>query len=131
MITLLSLLGYLGVAFVLSRPVYGRLRSHSIDSAVREFPDLYCHSRYDSKHHLRREYYGFKEEYWNLSSRPLVITITVLICLVWPAAGLYPIGYGAYRYMTGSKVRSDTEIEAEREEMAEKIRKLEKELEIK
>ena len=125
MIELLAYLGYFATGFLLTRPIYGFLRKRSIEYNIREYPPLYQHSRYVGH---RTEYYGFKQDYWNRSSRPFIVYMTAVWCLFWPVTIVIPIGLGAYKYMTGSKIRSTAELEAEKAELSDRINKLEKEL---
>lgn len=125
MIELSLWLSYFAVAFVLTRPIYGYLRKRSIEYNIREYPPLYQHSRWKG---ASCEYYGFKQDYWNKSSRPFVVYMTSVLSLFWPVVFTIPLGIGAYKYMTGSKIRSTAELEAEKAELSDRINKLEKEL---
>ena len=97
---------YLLIAFLLSRPIYGLNRARSIAANRRRWGSLYRDDDLD---------------YWNIADRPLVIFGSVLLSLLWP---LIIPGYAAYRYMAGTKIRSDFEKEQDRRRIAE----LEKEL---
>ena len=125
MIELFAYLGYFAIAFLVTRPIYGYLRKRSIEYNIREYPPLYQHSRFKG---YNLEYYGFKQDYWNKSSRPFVVYTTACLSLFWPVMLAIPVGLGAYKYMTGSKIRSTAELEAEKAELSDRINKLEKEL---
>jgi hypothetical protein len=127
MIELLCTLGYFLVGALATRPVYGYLRRASIAKQIRVYPSLYQYSRvnrYDV------EYYGFNRAKWDREDRPPVILSAILICMLWPFVLTVPVGYVLYKYMTGSKTRSQAEIEAEKQQLNKRIKELEKELDI-
>ena len=126
MIALGITLGYFAIAVLASRPLYGILRARSIDKNIRDYPALYTRNySYYSK-----DYDGVNIVYWNKHSQGEVKFATILLCLAWPVFMIYPIGMGIQRYMTGTKIKSNSEIEAERTALSKRITELEKELKI-
>jgi hypothetical protein len=51
-----------------------------------------------------------------------------VISLFWPLAPLVPVAVGIWRWVSGSKIRANAEIEADMRAMDEKVRDLEKKL---
>jgi hypothetical protein len=127
MIETLCVLGYFLVGVLASRPIYGHLRKLSIAKQLRVYPSLYQYSRIDR---YDVEYYGFNRAKWNREDRPPVILSAILISMLWPLVLTAPVGYVIYKYMTGSKIRSQVEIEAETEQLNKRIVELERELHI-
>lgn len=129
MIATLAVLGYVLVGVLISRPVYGRLRKGSIDNCLKRYAALYQRSSYGPG--LSIEYYGFDHERWNQLDRPMIVFSTFLFSICWPGLVLIPVGYGIYRYMTGSKIMSQVEMDVERDRLNNRIKELETELGIK
>lgn len=106
----LLILAWPVLAVILSRPIYGHLRARSIDIQRRRRPSLYS-----------RDPVGE----WNDYDRGGVILGAAGVALAWPL--LIP-AYVAYRWMTGSKIRSSVESAQERDTLTRRIGELEREL---
>lgn len=109
---------YVVVAVLASRPVYGRLRAHSIDACLKRWTLYIDHQG------------NLDLSPWNSSDRPSVMTSSLLLALLWPLLWVYPVALGLRRYMSGTKVRSEAEINAERKAMERRIVELESELDL-
>lgn len=131
MIETLCVLGYFLVGVLVSRPLYGHFRKRNIAYNIKNYAPLYQYSRVGKSGGYSLEYYGFNVEKWNRSDRPGVIFLAAVWSMAWPAFATLPIGWALYRYMTGSKIRSQAEIDAEQERLSKRINELEKELGIK
>lgn len=115
MITLACVLAYLAASLYGARHLYGRMRARAIDKAAKEmgpfgprYPDPVAH---------------FKK--WDHGES---VFAAVVLAVFWPLA---LIGYGVYRFVTANPALSRSELAAERESMAKRIRELEHELGIK
>jgi hypothetical protein len=58
----------------------------------------------------------------------MVVFCSAVISLFWPLAPLVPVAVGIWRWVSGSKIRANAEIEADMRAMDEKVRDLEKKL---
>lgn len=110
----LSVAGYFLAAVLLSRPIYGRIRANSIDA-------------YFSKRYNR----GDRMEDWESLRKSDCLMGTALLALFWPVVMTFPAFIWLSRWTTGSKIRSNREIEQEKRFMRERISTLEQELGIK
>lgn len=115
MIAFACVVVYLAVSLYGARHLYGRLRARSIDKAAAKttvlgpmYPDPVAH---------------FKE--WDHGEAAVG---AILAAVFWPIA---LIGYAIYRFVTTNPALSRTELTAERDAMAQRIRDLERELGIK
>jgi hypothetical protein len=114
-IALVCVLAYFTASLYGARHLYGRLRARAIDKAAKEtgpfgarYPDPVAH---------------FNE--WD---RGETAVGSILAAAFWPVA---LIGLGVYRFVTANPELSRTELAAERDAMAKRIRELEHELGIK
>lgn len=114
MIALVCVLAYFTASLYGARHLYGRLRARAIDKRAEK--NAKCTIRYDSV-----------EEYNEYDRAPYVVG-SVLLAVFWPIA---LTGYGVYRFVTANPALSRTELAAERDAMAKRIRDLERELGIK
>lgn len=115
MITLACVLAYLAASLYGARHLYARLRTRAIDKAANKegpFGPLYPDA-------------GAR---FNEFDRAEIVVGSVLAAVFWPLA---LTGYGVYRFVTANPALSRTELAAERDEMAKRIRELERELGIK
>ncbi|MGJ5831419.1 hypothetical protein [Streptomyces ossamyceticus] len=115
MIALACVAAYLTASLYGARHLYGRLRARAIDKAAKEMGPF--GARYPDP--VAR----FNE--WD---RGPTAFISVVLALFWPIA---LVGYGVYRFVTSSPALSRTELAADRDAMAKRIRELEHELGIK
>lgn len=114
MIALVCVLAYLAAALLGARHLYSRLRARAIDKRAAE--NANTHARYDSVAEF------------NEYDRPPYVVGSVLGAVFWPVA---LAGYAVYRFVTANPAMSRTELAAERDAMAKRIRELENELGIK
>lgn len=115
MIALACVLAYLVAALLGARHLYARLRARAIDKAAKEAgpfgprnPDPVAH---------------FNE--WDHGE---IAAGSVLAAVFWP---ITLVGFGVYQFVTANPALSRTELAAERDVMAKRIRELEQELGIK
>lgn len=115
MIALVSVLAYLTASLYGARHLYGRLRARVIDKAASEMGPFGPRNP-DPVAHFKK--WGHVE----------TTVGSVLAALFWPLA---LVGFGVYRFVTASPALSRTELAAERDAMAKRIRELEHELGVK
>ncbi|MDX3515892.1 hypothetical protein PV755_44545 [Streptomyces caniscabiei] len=115
MIALVCVLAYLTAALYGARHLYGRLRARAIDKIAAKATAL-------------GPWYKDPVARFNEWDRAPYVVGSVLLAVFWPLA---LIGFGVYRFVTANPTLSRTELAAERERMAGRIRDLERELGIK
>lgn len=108
------LIAYVLVAVLLSRPIYGVISSRSKENYYARWGTYSSHS----------------EQNWIRYYRTECVLGSLLLSMIWPLLGFIPVLVGMKRWMLGSKIRPNFEIEREREKMQRRIRELEKELKI-
>lgn len=109
MIVLACVLAYLAASLYGARHIYGRLRARAVDKAA-------------------AERWGDPVAHFNEWDRLPYAVGSVLLAVFWPLA---LVGFGVYRFVTANPALSRTELAAERDRMARRIRDLEHELGIK
>lgn len=115
MIVLVCVLAYLTASLYGARHLYGRLRARAVDKAANEM------GPFGPRH--PDPVARFKE--WDHGE---IAVGSVLAAVFWP---LTLVGFGVYRFVTANPALSRTELAAERDRMARRIRDLEHELGIK
>lgn len=115
MIALACVLTYLAASLYGARHLYGRLRARAIDKIAAKADAL-------------GPWYKDPVARFNEWSRTETVVGSVLAAVFWP---LTLAGYGVYRFVTANPALSRTELAAERDRMARRIRDLEHELGIK
>ena len=115
MIALACVLAYLTASLYGARHLYARLRARSIDETA-------------AKTTTRGPMYADPVARFNEWDRAETVFGSVLAAVFWP---LTLTGYGVYRFVTANPALSRTELVAERDAMAQRIRDLEHELGIK
>lgn len=115
MITLACVLAYLIADLYAARHLYGRLRARAIDKRAARNAEL------------RYTYYE-PIKHFNEWDKGETVAASVLLAVFWPFA---LVGLGVYRFVTANPALSATELAAERDRMAQRIRDLERELGIK
>lgn len=117
MIALACVLAYLTASLYGARHLYSRLRARAIDNRAAKY------AKYTHTGDLYDPVEEFKE--WD---RLEIVSGSILAAVFWP---LTLTGYGVYRFVTTNPALSRTELAAERDVMAKRIRELEHELGIK
>lgn len=116
MITFGIVMAYMLVAVLVMRPVFGMMRARSIDdwasrSALRTVDDS-----------IQR---------WEKWGRGETTFFSAMWSLAWPALLLVPVCTLIKRYVTGTRIKSNMEIEAECTDLQAEIANLERELGLK
>lgn len=115
MIVLVCVLAYLAASLYGARHLYSRFRARSIEKTAAKTTAL-------------GPLYPDPVGHFNEVDRGEVVVGSVLLAVFWPLA---LIGFGVYRFVTANPALSRTELAAERDRMARRIRDLEHELGIK
>lgn len=115
MIAFVCVLAYLTASLYGARYAYSRLRARSIDKTA-------------AKTHAGSLLYPDPVAHFNEYERAEVVFGSVLLTMFWPLA---LVGFGVFRFVTTNPALSRTELAAERDVMAKRIRELEHELGIK
>lgn len=116
MIALACVLAHLVASLFGARHLYARLRARAIDKAATKKGPFGSRHPSDAVAHFNE---------WDKGD---VVLGAVLAAVFWPIA---IAGFGVYRFVTANPTLSRTELAAERDAMAQRIRDLERELGIK